>query len=89
VLIVTGYPNLFHADAFGGAAPLLFTKPVDYIKLKDALISSLPGWHVEESGEIEAPLPSRPGLESAPNDAPGFAGDSISGVEAVRALRRS
>ncbi len=89
VLIVTGYPNLFQADAFGGAPPLLFTKPVDYIKLKDALIGSLPGWHVEESAEIDVPLPSRPALESAPNDAPGFAGDSISGVEAVRAFRRS
>jgi CheY-like chemotaxis protein len=41
VLVVTGYPNLFQPHNFGGTAPLLFTKPVDYVKLKDALIEAL------------------------------------------------
>ncbi len=42
ILVVTGYPNLLQADAFGGPPPLLFTKPVDYLKLRDALLRVLP-----------------------------------------------
>src|SRR5450432_527267 len=41
VLVVTGYPNLFRPDDFGGVAPLLFTKPFDYSKFKDALVRAL------------------------------------------------
>ena len=91
VLVVTGYPNLFHADAFGGAPPLLFTKPVDYSKLRDALLRALhsaPRSQSEQPLEISDSASQRPGLESLPKDAVGFAGDSISGAEAVRALRR-
>ena len=41
VLVVTGYPNLYQPEAFGGAATELFTKPVEYSKLKDALLRAL------------------------------------------------
>jgi DNA-binding NtrC family response regulator len=41
ILVVTGYPNLFEPDTFGGVAPLLFTKPVDYSKLKESLLRAL------------------------------------------------
>jgi CheY-like chemotaxis protein len=41
VFVVTGYPNLFRPDDFGGPAPLLFTKPFDYLKLKEALVDAL------------------------------------------------
>jgi two-component system response regulator MprA len=93
VLVVTGYPNLFQADAFGGAPPLLFTKPVDYSKLKEALLRAL---RSDESSpepdgraEISPAVAPRPALESAPRDAHGFAGDPLPGAQALRALRRS
>ena len=92
VLVVTGYPNLFQADAFGGAAPLLFTKPVDYSKLRDALLRALPPGQPSqpaESSKISADDLIRPALESQKNDARAFAGNAISGAEAIRALRRS
>ena len=57
ILIVTGYPNLFQADAFGEPAPLLFTKPVEYSKLKEALLRALPS--------LQPPGPGQ-GLDSAP-----------------------
>ena len=42
VLILTGYPNLFRAEAFAGGPPAtLFTKPVDYAALKSALRDAL------------------------------------------------
>lgn len=41
VLVVTSYPNLFQLDTFGGVAPLLFTKPVEYSKLKESLLRAL------------------------------------------------
>jgi DNA-binding NtrC family response regulator len=41
ILVVTGYPNLFEPDTFGGVAPVLFTKPVDYSKLKESLLRAL------------------------------------------------
>jgi len=40
VFVVTGYPNLFDAKAFGDPAPMLFTKPIDYSSLKEALLSA-------------------------------------------------
>lgn len=42
ILVVTGYPHLFDPEALTGGPPaLLFTKPVDYGELKDALLSAL------------------------------------------------
>jgi CheY-like chemotaxis protein len=41
ILVVTSYPNLFRPDTFGGVAPLLFTKPVEYSKLKESLLQAL------------------------------------------------
>jgi two-component system response regulator MprA len=91
VLVVTGYPNLFQAEAFGDPAALLFTKPVDYSKLKDALLRALPTFAndpapVPENNGVASP---RPALESRPNDAAVFAGDTLPGAQTLRALRRS
>jgi CheY-like chemotaxis protein len=42
VLFVTGYPNLFDANALGaGPKAQLFTKPVEYADLKEALRGAL------------------------------------------------
>lgn len=94
VLVVTGYPNLLQAEAFGSPAPLLFTKPVDYAKLRDTLLRVLPDASAasrsERPGgsEITATVVLGPGLESRVNDAASFAGDTFSGAQALRALRR-
>jgi CheY-like chemotaxis protein len=66
VLVVTGYPNLFQPDNFGGTAPLLFTKPVEYSKLKDALVHALSLAEValaNPAPETSA-VSAEPGLES-------------------------
>jgi CheY-like chemotaxis protein len=87
VLVVTGYPNLFQADSFGGSAPLLFTKPVDYSKLKEALFHALMSADLRAPGlapEIGA-VASGPAIESQRTDA----GNTLPGTRAVRALRRS
>jgi DNA-binding NtrC family response regulator len=92
VFIVTGYPNLFLADTFGEPDPLLFTKPIDYSKLKDALLRALPSARLSEPDQatkIGAAVGPRPALESGPNDARGFAGDPLPGAQTLRALRRS
>jgi two-component system response regulator MprA len=92
VLVVTGYPNLFQADAFGEPAPLLFTKPVDYSKLRDALLRALPSalrTEPDQATEIGSAIDTRPALESRANDAPEFAGDPLPGAQTLRALRRS
>jgi two-component system response regulator MprA len=91
ILVVTGYPNLLQTDAFGAPPPLLFTKPVDYAKLRDALLQALPGGRPSERPlnlEISSAAVLGPGLESGANDAAGPAGDSLSGAQALRALRR-
>ena len=42
VLVLTGYPNLFDADAFASGPPaMLFTKPVEYAVLRSALREAL------------------------------------------------
>jgi CheY-like chemotaxis protein len=41
ILIVTGYPDLFEPSCCGSPLALLFTKPVDYLKLKNALTQAL------------------------------------------------
>jgi two-component system response regulator MprA len=91
VLVVTGYPNLLQADAFGAPPPLLFTKPVDYSKLRDALLRVLPTGHSSDHPqaiEMKPAAPAEPGLESRANDAAGFTGDSLSRAQALRAFRR-
>ena len=87
ILVVTGYPNLFHPLAFGGKAPQLFTKPVDYSKLKDALIQALQS-SAESSLEMSAKVVPA-ALESKLTDAPALAGDTLSGAQTLRAVRRS
>ena len=90
ILIVTGYPNLFQADAFGGPPPLLFTKPVDYSKLKEALLRALPSLQPPGSdtgSEISPAIAGQPALESTPTDAHGSAGVSLPGAQTLRALR--
>ncbi len=50
VLVLTGYPNLFNADAFGGGPPaMLFTKPVDYAALGAALRDALHSSRMNET----------------------------------------
>jgi DNA-binding NtrC family response regulator len=88
VLVVTGYPNLFQPDAFGDDGPLLlFTKPVDYSKLKEALQAAVaePATDTPEFRAVVEPSE----LESNVTDAAPFAGDTLSGAQALRALRRS
>ena len=90
VLVVTGYPNLLQTDAFGEPSPLLFTKPVDYSKLRDALLRVLPEdpcCDRHAASEIKPADVLGPGLELRAKDA-GFAGDTLSGAQALRALRR-
>jgi len=41
ILVLTGYPDLFEPSCSGAPVALLFTKPVDYLKLKDALFRAL------------------------------------------------
>jgi len=88
VLILTGYPNLFHADAFAGGPPAtLFTKPVDYAALRSALCNALQAQTANEiaPGPADEDLSAPPELESALDNARRIA---ISGAQAVRALRR-
>ncbi len=64
VLVVTGYPNLLQAAAFGDPPPLLFTKPVEYSKLRDALFQVLPTGRSSERPlipEIKPAAVPRPG----------------------------
>ena len=69
VLILTGYPNLFHADAFAGGPPAtLFTKSVDYAALRSALRAALQ--LPETSGDVlvaDVTVPT--GLGSSADDA--------------------
>ena len=88
VLVVTGYPNLFDAEAFTGGPPaLLFTKPVEYGELKEALIVALNAHRAPSSVRPADPCDSSagPGLELRCEDA---RRDTVSGAQTVRALRR-
>jgi two-component system response regulator MprA len=87
IVVVTGYPHLFHPAAFGLEAPLVFTKPVDYASLRDALASKLRPDSKDSArdGDLRPPTLNLR-LESAPTDA---SGNAISGAETVRALRRA
>jgi two-component system response regulator MprA len=88
VLVITGYPNLFHADAFAGGPPAtLFTKPVDYAALRSALRDAL---QLPLANEIETngPVEDSTGLhelESVPDNA---RRNALSGTQTLRALRR-
>ena len=92
VLILTGYPNLFHAEAFAGGPPAtLFTKPVDYVALKSALREALQASTVNDPSIDPGPaiasedLTVPPELESIAENA---RRNALSGAQAVRALRR-
>jgi CheY-like chemotaxis protein len=41
IVVLTGYPDLFEPSSTGAPLALLFTKPVDYAKLKAALLLAL------------------------------------------------
>jgi DNA-binding response OmpR family regulator len=88
VLVVTSYPNLFHADALSDGPPAsLFTKPVDYAALREALRVAL---RVSDSAAMPAAastedLAPHPQLESSVDNA---RRNTLSGAETVRALRR-
>lgn len=88
VLVLTGYPNLFHPDAFAGGPPAtLFTKPVEYTALRSALRDALGAPMANPPVEAaHEDLPADPGLESAADNA---RRNAISGAQTVRALRRS
>lgn len=88
VLVVTGYPNLFDPSAFGGGPPaLLFTKPVDYGTLKEALLLSLHSLgHVDRLGSANDQGMAAPAaLESSEDNA---RRNTLSGAQTVRAVRR-
>lgn len=92
VLILTGYPNLFNAEAFAGGPPAtLFTKPVDYAALKSALREALQTPTANEPSNEPAQsaagedLRVSPELESITENA---RRNALSGAQAVRAIRR-
>jgi len=78
VLVVTGYPNLFQPETFGGAAPQLFTKPIDYSKLEAALVQALRSSAesppdistVVSAAELKSRITAGPVLAGDPRDGP-------------------
>jgi DNA-binding NtrC family response regulator len=87
VMVLTGYPNLFRADAFAGGPPAtLFTKPVDYLALRSALRDALQSPNASEVGYVPAEdLLSPLELESAADNA---RRNALPGAQTLRALRR-
>jgi DNA-binding NtrC family response regulator len=88
VLILTGYPHLFHADAFAGGPPAqLFIKPVDYTALRSALRDSLQASTANELAQDahDEDFTTSPELRSPADNA---ARNALSGAQTVRALRR-
>lgn len=86
VMIVTGYPNLFVPNAYAGPPALLFTKPVDYTKLKEALLRELSQRAVSEPPPAEKPVVGAiAALESVEDDA---SGNALRGAEAIRSVRK-
>lgn len=88
VFVVTSYPNLFNPEAFAEGPPAsLFTKPVDYTALKEALREAARASELRASAEILEPEDVRamPQLESSPDNA---RRDALSGAQTLRALRR-
>ena len=89
VLVLTGYPNLFHSDAFAGGPPAtLFTKPVDYAALRSALLDALQARSTAnepESAIADGDLTALTELDSAADNA---RRNALSGAQTLRALRR-
>jgi len=88
VLIMTGYPNLFHAEAFAGGPPAkLFIKPVEYAALSSALRDSLQASTEKElAQDVHAEdLATPTELESPADNA---RRNALSGAQTLRALRR-
>jgi len=88
VLVLTGYPNLFEPNAFGGGPPAqLFTKPVEYSELKEALLGA--SRSADPSRASEPPVAADPATRSALGSANDDAlRDTVSGAQTLRALRR-
>ena len=87
IIVATGYPNLFQPMAFGSESPLVFTKPVDYASLRDALASALLRGSPAEVGVRDlSPQAAELRLQSALEDEQG---NTVSGAQAVRAIRRA
>ena len=86
VFVVTGYPNLFDPEAFGVPAPVLFTKPVDYASLKDALLAAWSdkraSWRGKAAGAEDSGATVE--LESRAEDG---RGNPVPGAQALRAVR--
>jgi two-component system response regulator MprA len=88
VLVVTGYPNLFDAGAFGGGPPpQLFTKPVEYASLKEALVGALRSSLSSRPPEVAVVHDPavRPDVDSEHAD---VRRDPVPGAQTVRSLRR-
>jgi two-component system response regulator MprA len=88
VLVLTGHPNLFVANAFDDGPPaLLFTKPVDYAALRGALRDSLEASPAGDPSDAVLAADSKldtelePVLDHARRN-------TLSGAQTVRALRR-
>ena len=88
ILVVTGYPNLFDPNAFGSGPPAqLFTKPVEYSSLKEALASALSGAlssRPPDAANVPDPA-AQPAVDSEHSDGKR---DAVPGAQTVRALRR-
>lgn len=87
IVVVTGYPHLFRAAAFGAVSPVVFTKPIDYASLRDLLASQLlvASAHDRPDPAPRLPAHTQPSESTATNDP----GDAISGAQTVRALQRA
>jgi DNA-binding NtrC family response regulator len=88
VLFVTSYPNLFSPEAFSEGPPArLYTKPVDYTALKEALRDAQRASELTTTAEIHRPedVAAAPRLELNPDNA---SRNALSGAQTVRALRR-
>jgi len=83
VLVLTGYPNLFDAQAFADGYPAaLFTKPVDYATLRSALDEALLSANAGAAPALQA---DEVALDSNPDHAPR---NTLPGTQTIRALRR-
>jgi len=86
VFVVTGYPNLFSAEAFGDPAAMLFTKPVDYASLKEALLAARRARVPQEPERVAPAADSDTSVELDSRTQDGR-GNSVSGAQALRAIR--
>jgi CheY-like chemotaxis protein len=58
IVIVTSRPNAVREQELGEPEPLVFTKPIDYFVLREALLTAV----------RQCPRSSQPSLEAAPSD---------------------